>query len=86
MAVLKERQNKRNMKKAAWKFWGMCQCILKDFCEMTSANLHIHKYMVLQSWKLFRYQVSSDFLPQDSQSSDSFGKIQNVRGISEENV
>ena len=86
MAVLKERQNKTDMEKAAWKFWGMYQCILNDFREMTTAKLHVHKYMALQSSKLFHCQVWSEFLPQDSQSSYSFGKIQNVRGISEENI
>ena len=35
--------------------------------------------MVLQCSKLFYYKVSSEFLRQDSQSSYSFGKIQNVR-------
>ena len=34
--------------------------------------------MVLQCSKLFYYKVSSEFLRQDSQSSYSFGKIQNV--------
>ena len=45
---------------------------------MTGAKQHIHKYMVLQCSKLFYYKVSSEFLRQDSQSSYSFGKIQNV--------
>ena len=47
-------------------------------CEMTEAKSHIYKYMVLQCSKLFYYKVSSEFLRQDSQSSYSFGKIQNV--------
>ena len=34
--------------------------------------------MVLQCSKLLYYKVSSEFLRQDSQSSYSFGKIQNV--------
>ena len=34
--------------------------------------------MVLQCSKLIYYKVSSEFLRQDSQSSYSFGKIQNV--------
>ena len=34
--------------------------------------------MVLQCSILFYYKVSSEFLRQDSQSSCSFGKIQNV--------
>ena len=42
---------------------------------MTGEKKHIHKCMVLQ---LFYYKVSRDFLRQDSQSSYSFGKIQNV--------
>ena len=37
-----------------------------------------YKYMVLQCSKLLYYKVSSEFLRQDSQSSYSFGKIQNV--------
>ena len=34
--------------------------------------------MVFQCSKLFYYKVSDEFLRQDSQSSYSFGKIQNV--------
>ena len=34
--------------------------------------------MVLQCAKHFYYKVSGEFLQQDSQSSYSFGKIQNV--------
>ena len=45
---------------------------------MIGAKQHIHKYMVLQYSKLFHYKVSSGFPRQDSQSSYSFGKIQNV--------
>ena len=42
--------------------------------------------MVLLCSKPFYYKVSSEFLRQDSQSSYSFGKIQNVGGpeLSEE--
>ena len=47
-------------------------------CERTGSKQHIHKYMVLQCSKLFYSKVSSEFLRQDSQSSCSFGKIQNV--------
>ena len=59
---------------------------LMYLCEMTEAKYHIHKYMVLQSSKLFYFKVSSEILRQDSQSSYSFGKIQNVgeTGLSEE--
>ena len=57
-------------------------------CEMTGEKKHIHKCMVLQCSKLFYYKVSRDFLRQDSQSSYSFGKIQNVRetALSKEKV
>ena len=47
-------------------------------CEMTGAKQHIHKHMALHCSKLIYYKVSSEFLLQDSQSSYSFGKIQNV--------
>ena len=50
-------------------------------CEMTGAKQHIRKYMVLQCSKLVYSKVSSGFLRQDSQSSCSFGKIQNVGGL-----
>ena len=45
----------------------------------------VHGFAVL---KLFYSKVSSGFLRQDSQSSYSFGKIQNVGGpeLSEENI
>ena len=43
-------------------------------CEMTGGKQHIHKYMVL-----FYYKVSIEYLPQDLQSSNSFGKIQKVK-------
>ena len=53
---------------------------------MSGAKQHIHKCMVLQRSKLFHSKVSTWFLPQDSQSSYSFAKIQNVGGpeLSEE--
>ena len=35
-------------------------------------------YMVLQCANLIYYKFSGEFLQQDSQSSYSFGKIQNV--------
>ena len=38
----------------------------------------MYMYMVLQCSKLFYYNVSSEFVRQDSQSSHGFGKIQNV--------
>ena len=47
-------------------------------CEMTRAKKHIHKYMILQCSTVFYSKVSSAFLRQDSQSSCSFDKIQNV--------
>ena len=34
--------------------------------------------MVLQCQELFNYKISSEFLREDSQSSYSFGGIQNV--------
>ena len=49
--------------------------------EMTGAKNLIHKYKVLQCSKLFYSKVSSGFPRQDSQSTYSFGKIQNVRGL-----
>ena len=50
--------------------------------------MYIHNYMVLQRSKLIYYKVSSEFLRQDSQSSYSFGMIQNVgeTELSEERV
>ena len=44
--------------------------------------------MVLQCSKLFHSKVSTGFLRQDSQSSYSFGKIQNLGGpeLSEESI
>ena len=48
---------------------------------MTGAKQYIHKNMVLQSSKLFYSKVSSGFLRRDSQSSCSFGKMQNVGGL-----
>ena len=44
--------------------------------------------MVLQCPKLIYYEVSSEFLQQDSQSLHNFGKIQNVgeTELSEEKV
>ena len=38
---------------------------------------------MLQCWKLFYYNVSSEFLRQDSQSSYSFGNTANVEEIEE---
>ena len=48
-------------------------------CEITRAEKHIHKCMVLKCSKLFYFKLFSGFLPQDFQSSYTFGKIQNVR-------
>ena len=44
--------------------------------------------MVLQCSKLFHFKVSSGFMKQESQSSYSFGKIQNIGepGPSEEKI
>ena len=50
-------------------------------CEMTGTMYYIHKYNDLQCSKLFNYKVSGEFPRQDSQSSYSFGKIQNVGEI-----
>ena len=47
-------------------------------CGITKAKQHINKYIVLQCSKLFYCKVSSGFLRQNSQSSYSFGIIQNA--------
>ena len=49
--------------------------------------LYINIY-ILQCSRLFYYKVSSDFLRQDSESSYSFAKIQNVAEteLSEEKI
>ena len=46
------------------------------------------QHLVLQCSELFYYKVSSEFLRQDSQSSYSFGKTQNVgeTELSEEKI
>ena len=56
--------------------------------ERTGPKQHIHKYTVLQCSKVFYFKVSSEFLGQDSQSTYSFGKIQNTGGpeFSEEKI
>ena len=57
---------------------------MKSFSNET---LNFFFFLVLQCSKLFNSKVSSGFLRQDSQSSYSFGKIQNVVSpeLSEEN-
>ena len=59
--------------------------IFSHYCALTSC---IDKYMVLQCSKLLYCKVSSEFQRQDSQSSYSFGKIQQVgeTDISEEKI
>ena len=54
---------------------------------MTGAKSHIHKYMVFQCSKNIYYKVSIEFLRQDSERSNSSGKIQNKgeTELSEEN-
>ena len=46
------------------------------YIYITVLNMYI--YMVLQCANLIYYKFSGEFLRQDSQSSYSFGKIQNV--------
>ena len=57
-------------------------------CEITGAKKHIHKYIVLQFSKFCHSKVSSAFLRQDLQRSNSFGMIQNVEDpeLSEEEI
>ena len=60
--------------------WLCTNVYLMYLSEMTGANsiFTSTKYMVLHCSKLFYYKVSRGFLRQDSESSYSFGKIQNV--------
>ena len=76
MAILNNRLNKTDMENVG--FWAITNVYLMYLCEMTGAKQHIDRYMVLQCSKLIYHKVSSKFLRQDSQSSYSFGKIQNV--------
>ena len=53
---------------------------MKSFSKET-LNLEFETQNRSQCSKLFYSKVSSGFLPQDSQSSYSFSKIQNVGGL-----